>query len=213
MNRERRPSSAVDTAATQQQRRSGTEGTTALEVAARSLLLSSIRTIGSGAGRLVYPATSCDGDDDAVAVDGVVDSTTTLVAARALSKLGRSDLAWDFLRTLFAAQGSDGFVPRFAYLNRTTTTTTTSRTIDDDVGDDEDEVAGAFEGARWEEFVGDQPGPKLFPAAPGGRAPPSSRVVGETDVRVWSSNTISASPHHSTAVLEIFYLSNQTDAE
>ena len=120
MNRERRPSSAVDTAATQQRRRSGTEETTALEVAARSLLLSSIRTIGSGTGRLVYPASSCDGDGE-VAVDGVVDSTTTLVAARALSKLGRSDLAWDFLRTMFAAQGSDGFMPRFAYLNRTTT--------------------------------------------------------------------------------------------
>jgi hypothetical protein len=197
MSRERRPSSAVDTAATQQRRRSGTEETTALEVAARSLLLSSIRTIGSGAGRLVYPASSCDCDDE-VAVDGVVDSTTTLVAARALSKLGRSDLAWDFLRTMFAAQGSDGFMPRFAYLNRTTTT------IDG---------GASFEGARWEEFAGDHPGPKLFPAAPGGRAPPFSRVVGETDVRVWSSNTISASPHHSTAVLEIFYLSNQTDAE
>ena len=203
MNRER--PSAVNTAATQEQQRhnnNGTEETTALEVAARSLLLSSIRAIGSGAGRLVYPATSCDqgdGDGDGeVAVDGVVDSTTTLVAARALSKLGRSDLAWDFLRTMFAAQGSDGFMPRFAYLNRTTTT------IDG---------GASFEGARWEEFAGDHPGPKLFPAAPGGRAPPSSRVVGETDVRVWSSNTISASPHHSTAVLEIFYLSNQTDAE
>ena len=203
MNRER--PSAVNTAATQEQQRhnnNGTEETTALEVAARSLLLSSIRAIGSGAGRLVYPATSCDqgdGDGDGeVAVDGVVDSTTTLVAARALSKLGRSDLAWDFLRTMFAAQGSDGFMPRFAYLNRTTTT------IDG---------GASFEGARWEEFAGDHPGPKLFSAAPGGRAPPSSRVVGETDVRVWSSNTISASPHHSTAVLEIFYLSNQTDAE
>ncbi len=203
MNRER--PSAVNTAATQEQQRhnnNGTEETTALEVAARSLLLSSIRAIGSGAGRLVYPATSCDqgdGDGDGeVAVDGVVDSTTTLVAARALSKLGRSDLAWDFLRTMFAAQGSDGFMPRFAYLNRTTTT------IDG---------RASFEGARWEEFAGDHPGPKLFPAAPGGRAPPSSRVVGETDVRVWSSNTISASPHHSTAVLDIFYLSNQTDAE
>jgi hypothetical protein len=196
-NRER-PSAVM---AAMQQRHNGTEET-ALEVAARSLLLSSIRTIGSGADRLVYPATSCDGDGDGVVVfDGVVDSTTTLVAARVLSKLGRSDLAWDFLRTLFAAQGSDGFMPRFAYLNRTN--------IDDD-GDDDD-AAGAFAGVGWVEFVGDRPGPKLFPDAPRGRAPPFP--VGKTDVRVWSSNTISASPHHSTTVLEIFYLSNQTDAE
>ncbi|KAL3782346.1 hypothetical protein ACHAW5_003863 [Stephanodiscus triporus] len=192
MIRQRRPSG-----------RKVSETTTPLDVAARSILLSSIRTIGDGANRLIYPS------DDGV-VDGVVETTTTLVAARALSKLGRSDLAWDFLRTLFGAQGSDGFLPKFVYLNRTAA-------IDDD--DDDDDGGGGgdggsttvLEGAGWHEFVGARPGPRLFPHAPKGRAPPSP--IGGSDVRVWSSNTISASPHHSTSVLDIFYLSNQTEAD
>lgn len=184
---------------------------TPLEVAARSILLSSIRTIGDGANRLVYPSSSFvdgDGGDDDVAVDGVLDSTTTLIAARALSKLGRSDLAWDFLRTLFIAQGSDGFLPRYVYLNRTTKT---SGDYDDESGEGGGEGEVAFAGARWDEFVGPHPGPKLFPHPPKGRAPPPSNGI--SDVRIWSSNTISASPHHSTTVLDVFYLSNQTEAE
>eukprot|EP00985_Skeletonema_marinoi_P027080 scaffold21658_cov80-Skeletonema_marinoi.AAC.1 len=32
----------------------------------------------------------------------------------------------------------------------------------------------------------------------------------DTATKVWSSNTIMATPHHATSILEIFYLSNQT---
>lgn len=165
---------------------------TTLEVTARALLLSSIRTIGESRNKFIYPS------DDGV-VNGIVDTTSTLIAARALSKLGRSDISWEFVRTLFHAQGNNGFLPRYVYLNRTTVY---------------DEGAGThiFEGAEWNEFVGEYPGPKLFPNAPKNRAPPSSSMD-ESDVRIWSSNTISASPYHATSVLELFYLSNQTDAD
>lgn len=165
---------------------------TTLEVTARTLLLSSIRTIGDSRNKFIYPS------DDGV-VNGIVDTTSTLIAARALSKLGRSDISWEFLRTLFSAQGNNGFLPRYVYLNRTTV-------------DDEGEGTHIFEGAEWNEFIGEYPGPKLFPNAPKHRAPPPPSID-ESGVRIWSSNTISASPHHSTSVVEIFYLSNQTDAD
>mmetsp|Transcript_17311 Transcript_17311/g.31438 ORF Transcript_17311/g.31438 Transcript_17311/m.31438 type:complete len:137 (-) Transcript_17311:254-664(-) len=74
---------------------------TALETRARTLLAYSIRTIGDGSHKFIYP-TAC------ISIDGIVDSTTTLITARTVSKLGRSDLSWDFLRTLFIAQGSNG---------------------------------------------------------------------------------------------------------
>jgi hypothetical protein len=68
-----------------------------------------------------------------------------------------------------------------------------------------------MEGAGWNEFIGEYPGPKLFPNAPKNLAPPSP--IDDSDVQIWSFNTISASLHHSTSVLEIFYLSNQTNAD
>ena len=178
---------------------------TTLESRARSLLASSIRTLGDGTHEheeFIYP-TPCD------SVDGVVESTTTLIAARAFSKLGRADFAWKFLRTLFSAQGSHGFLPRYVYLNYT------------------NEETNTFEGCGWDEFVGPYLGPKLFDGAPEEFIPRSSETHGkskshshhkstsssEGKVQIWSSNTIMASPHHSTAILEIFYLSNQTNAD
>ncbi|KAL9187428.1 hypothetical protein ACHAXT_001531 [Thalassiosira profunda] len=173
---------------------------TALEARARSVLASSIRSsLGDGTHKLVYPA-PCDG------VDGVLDSTTTLLTARVFSKLGRSDLAWEFLRTLFRGQGANGFLPRYLYLNHTDPDTNT------------------FEGARWEYFVGAYPGPKLFSEAPEGYVPQSS-VANEYNLHpdaaqqpqdvfgIWSSNTLMALPYHATLILETFYLSNQTDAD
>ena len=175
-----------------------------LESNARSLLLSSIRTIGDGTHKkYIYPTSCYD-----TIVDGIVDSTATLIAARTLSKIGRSDISWDFLRTLFSAQGSNGFLPRFVYLNHTVK--------GDDKSSNHDE-SGVVVGAKWEEFIGPYPGPKLFPTAPNDYVP-SSYLENygkddETKVKIWSSNAIAASPHHATTILEVFYMSNQTNAE
>jgi hypothetical protein len=168
------------------------EEVSTLESNARSLLLSSIRTIGDGTAKKIIYLTVCDN------VDGIVDSTATLIAARTLSKIGRSDISWDFLRTMFSGQGSNGFLPKFVYLNHTMK--------DDEQGD-------VVLGAKWEEFIGPYPGPKLFPSVPKQYVPSSYFDNDETKVKIWSSNTLSASPHHATTVLEVFYMSNQTDAE
>ena len=160
---------------------------TALESRAGSLLLDSIRSIGEGVHKHLYP-TEFD------TIDGVVDTTTTLISARTFSKLGRSDLAWEFLRTLFSGQGNNGFLPRYVYLNHT------------------DVFGNLVSGCEWNEFIGPYPGPKLFPNAKG-NTPPSSSNELHSNVKIWTSNTLMSPPYHSTTILEIFYLSNQTDVD
>ena len=111
------------------QRETQNKTKTALESRAGSLLLDSIRSIGEGVlNKHIYP-TEFD-------TDGVVDTTTTLISARTFSKLGRSDLAWDFLRTLFSGQGNNGFLPRYVYLNHT------------------DVFGKLVSGCEWNEFIG-----------------------------------------------------------
>ncbi|KAL7497654.1 hypothetical protein ACHAWT_005673 [Skeletonema menzelii] len=159
---------------------------TPLESQARSILASAIHSIPSATSSYSYPRAYNSSN-----VDGVVDSTTLLIAARTLSKLGRSDLSWDFLRTLFLGQSSNGFLPRLVYLNHTNT-----------------DNKQKFEGAAWSDFIGSYPGPKLF-----GSKPPEEHAINpslDAETKVWSSNTIMATPHHATSILEIFYLSNQT---
>ena len=160
---------------------------TPLESQARSILASSIHAIPSATSSYHYPRTYNSSN-----VDGVVDSTTLLIAARTLSKLGRSDLSWEFLRTLFLGQSSNGFLPKLVYLNHTNN-------------------KHEFEGAAWSDFIGRYPGPKLFSGKPPEEYDINSSLDAET--KVWSSNTIMAVPHHATSILETFYLSNQTSED
>ena len=152
-----------------------------LESQARIVLASSFHSIPakpvSSSSNYYYPRPYNSSD-----TDGVVDSTTLLLAARTLSKLGRSDLSWEFLRTLFSAQSDDGFLPKLVYLNHT---------------NDDDE----FEGAAWGDFIGSYPGPRLFD---------NNQQPVDAAISIWSSNTVMAAPYHATAILETFYLSNQT---
>jgi hypothetical protein len=46
----------------------------------------------------------------------VQESTSTLLAARALAKSGNVTLAWESLRSLVTGQRDDGFIPKFRYL-------------------------------------------------------------------------------------------------
>ena len=159
---------------------------TSLDTAARGILSNSIRSIGTPPNEYIYPE-SCS--------EGLVDTSTTLLAARALAKTGRSDLAWSFIKTVFSAQGSNGFLPRYVYLNFT------------------DEY-NTFTGAPWVEFMGSEPGPKLFPARPAGYLPQAgSEGREESRMKIHTSTTLSAPPSHATAVLDIFFLSNQTSTD
>ena len=199
----------------------GSAGNATLDARARSLLASSIRTLGGagpggGAGggerTRAKPRSKGAADDPLVylapcpsgVADGVVESTSALVASRTLSKIGRSDLAWDFLRTLFSAQGKDGFVPKYVYVNRTEWT----------------EWEGKLaEGVEWTEFVGPYPGPALFPESIQGRTPErpcrthDAGSESRCEVGIWSSHSVGATPLHATYVLEAFYLSDQTEGD
>ena len=168
-----------------QQHNNTSQVQTALESRARALLLDSIHTIGNNKNNYTYITEWYEG--------GVIESTTTLISARAFSKIGNSDLSWKFLRALFSGQGSNGFMPRFVYMN--TTDVNTGKLID---------------GSGWVDFVGPYPGPRLFPNSPNGN---ELNNQGSKSVNIWTSNTIMAPPFHATTVLEVFYLSNQTDAD
>lgn len=161
---------------------------TALESRARALLLDSINTIGNNKNNYTYITEWYKG--------GVIESTATLISARTFANIGKSDLSWEFLRALFSGQGTNGFIPRFVYMN----------TTDDNTGK-------LIDGSGWVDFVGPYPGPRLFPNSPNGNEPPSSNNHESKIVNIWTSNTIKAPPFHATAVLEVFYLSNQTDAD
>lgn len=170
--------------------------TMSLEAKARSLIDSSTRAVSSTddetdeRGSPSQPTRTFTFPLPCSGLDGsILESTTTLSTARALSKIGRSDLSWEFLRTLFAAQGSNGFIPRYVYLN-----------------------------GGGQPFVGPYPGPALFDTAPNDFTPPSSLGIHNKQatghgVNISSSNTIMAPPFHATAVLETFYLSNQTHTD
>jgi len=166
-----------------QQHNNNTSQQTALESRARALLLDSIHTIGNNKNNYTYITEWYEG--------GIIESTATLISARTFANIGKCDLSWEFLRALFSGQGSNGFIPRFVYMN----------TTDDNTGN-------LIDGSGWVDFVGPYPGPRLFPNSPNGNEPPSSKSV-----NIWTSNTIMAPPFHATTVLEVFYLSNQTDAD
>jgi hypothetical protein len=176
---------------------------TPLESQARSILASSVLAIGTTSSSIYYYPRAYNSSE----VDGVVDSTTVLLAARTLSKLGRSDLSWEFLRTLFSAQSSNGFLPKIVYLNHTTNNNNKHE----------------FEGAAWSNFLGPYPGPKLFANKAAATTASSEEedliynplfdTAAAATTKLWSSNTIMATPHHATSILDIFYLSNQTSED
>jgi len=168
-----------------QQHNNSSQVQTALESRARALLLDSIHTIDNNENNYTYITEWYEG--------GIIESTTTLISARVFSKIGNADLSWEFLRALFCGQGSNGFIPRFVYMN--TTDVNTGKLV---------------VGSGWVDFVGPYPGPKLFPNSPNGNEPDNLR---SKSVNIWTSNTIMAPPFHATTVLEVFYLSNQTDED
>ncbi|KAL7489650.1 hypothetical protein ACHAW6_015300 [Cyclotella cf. meneghiniana] len=159
--------------------------TSNLQASARSLLESSTRTITyPGTQRQFTFSTPC-AELDPTKNENILETTAILIAARTLSKLGRSDLSWKYLKTLFASQGSNGFMPKFVFLNET--------------------YAPGVDKMAY--FIGPFPGPTLFQSSSKGYLPPGDNI------NVWSSNTIMASPYHATTILEIFYLGNQTSVD
>lgn len=93
------------------------------------------------------------------------------------------DEAWSFLRSLFSSQSTI-----HGFMPKFVY-------LNETYGDHPDN--------NIPEFVGPYPGPKLFKA----------NEYAPDNENVWSSNTIMAPPYHATAILEVFYLSNQTNVD
>ena len=132
------------------------------------------------------------------------ESTSALLAARALAKTGGADLdadvnansttndfsafAWEILDTIWASAGSNGHMPRYAYPFNWNSSHSQSQYI----------PGTAFPSASF--FDGTAP--KEYTPAVADDAPP-----------IFASGRISSPPFHATVALHSFYLSNQTDAD
>lgn len=115
----------------------------------------------------------------------VMDTNEAMFAARAFSKDGQIDLAWRIVQSVFLAQGSNGFIPRYIYFDRD------NSTIDQ----------------QWIEGT-EYPNYPIFGDPPSEYKPVS---VENDEYVVRGSGMLSASPFISSIVMDIFYLSNQTD--
>lgn len=111
------------------------------------------------------------------------ESTSSLFAARAYAKAGRSRDAWEAIESLFSVQSTNGMIPKFRY---SPSNDTRSFVNDTDI-------------PNW----------PLFQNASQSFFPPETSLANKLGVR--SSGRLSGVPLHATLVLEIFYLSNQTN--
>ncbi len=141
----------------------------------------------------------------------VQESTTTLLFARALVKANRTDDAWASLRSLFSVQGFNGYLPKYRYFNST-------------AQNDDSEPSPSY-------FYDDTNIPKLetfglgsvpsrYQPCPSDQIDSSSTCLDSSseytyvnEVGIKGSGRLSALPMHSTTILEIFYLSNQTASD
>ena len=173
---------------------------------------------------------SSEESSSASSLEEVQESTSTLVAARALIKANQTDDAWSCLRSLFAMQGTNGFMPRYIYWN--------NHHHDNNTHMEEDgEYSYYYNGTHI-------PKATLFPSAhtlPTRYTPCPSSLDQHTytyqyqyqyqyaptptsmscldindsytytqELNISTSGRLSALPMHATSLLELFYLSNQT---
>jgi len=125
----------------------------------------------------------------------VQESTSALLAARALAKAGHSSKAWEILEYIFTSQGSNGILPKYIYddskvfpLQRTNETIKNSSRY----------IPGTC-----------LPSSRLF-----GMVPPSYQPLLTSisqRIGIASSGRITSPPFHARIVLDVFYLSNQTE--
>ena len=162
-------------------------------------------------------------------VQEVQESTSTLLAARALIKANRTDDAWSYLRSLFSMQGTNGFMPRYIYWDNHPNTSISSSTSSTRVNNIRATEEYYYNGTTI-------PTAKLFPSAhdlpihyipcPPPQDDKQDHTTASTpslscldingaytyvqELNITSSGRLSATPMHATSLLELFYLSNQT---
>lgn len=183
---------------------------------------------------------SCSSSSDDVDVDvyakgeggrsahrGVQESTSTLLAARALVKANRTSECWAYLDSLFTVQSPNGFLPKYRYfpIDNDGDDDNNNNDVDDGVFvvDDDDDgqinVPYYYKNTRI-------PASKLFNSSmPKDPCPQNQQTYASTcfnsmqeytfvhELNITSSGRLSALPIHATSILEIFYLSNQTSSD
>ena len=140
-------------------------------------------------------------------VTNVQESTSTLLAARSYAKANKTDLAWKVLRSLFIVQGQNGYIPKYRYAANKRTT-------------DDSDLKESY-------YVQNStiPSVRMFGQVPFHYSPCTGTTNSQhstcytsngqysyiNELQIQSSGRLlSASPIHSTIILHIYYLSNQT---
>ncbi|GFH43620.1 hypothetical protein CTEN210_00093 [Chaetoceros tenuissimus] len=145
----------------------------------------------------------------------VQESTSSLYTARTLMKANRTSDAWEHLRSLFSMQGMNGYMPKYIFWN----TNSEEENISNEIFYNGTSIP------RYDSFVDTslmptnyQPCPKTSKEEVQLESKDSSSCldfsgnnlhIDEMDIS--SSGRLSALPIHSTVLLEMFYLSNQTN--
>lgn len=153
----------------------------------------------------------------AINVMRVQESTSSLYTARTLMKANRTSDAWEHLRSLFSMQGKNGYMPKYIFWNTNSEEENISNTT-------------FYNGTtipRYDSFADTsfmptnyQPCPKtskslkeeiqLESKDPSSCLDFSGNNLHIDEIDITSSGRLSALPIHSTVLLEMFYLSNQT---
>jgi len=138
------------------------------------------------------------------------ESTSTLIAAVALMKANRTTAAWSALRSLFSQQGYNGFLPKYVFSQPVTNFTELGYFCENT----EIPTSRLFKESLPPHY---KPCPPLVDGASGDSSITCLDFYSEytyaNELQFKGSGRLAALPLHSTAILEIFYLSNQTSSD
>ena len=149
----------------------------------------------------------------------VQESTSTLLAAQALAKSNRFELAWETLRSFFVVQGKNGFLPKYRFAAEGPTNTpailqdvtsyNTQRAARDDSNTETIDIPTRDKFGPLPNFY--QPCP---PSSSAHSKDPScydahNALTYTSLLQIQSSGRLSALPLHASVVLDIFLASSQ----
>jgi len=133
-----------------------------------------------------FPSPCSSNNSEPIAVQ---ESTITLLSALSLAKTNETTLAWETLRSLFAVQGTNGFLPKYRYAASIDKNNTIRGCNDTTIYITDTSV----------------PCPNIFGALP--------TVYQSSDAQIAmipSSGRIASVPYHTTFILQIYYQSQQS---
>ena len=174
-----------------------------------------------------YPS-FCSSSSAAPRLTQVQESTTTLLAARALVKANRTEEAWSYLRSLFSVQAQNGFMPKYRYAPQPSATPPNTENENDSIEDVEKlsrEYYYKNTVIPTEALFNKNSMPRKYLPCPREEDTEISTSTSKSpstcfdyngdytfisEINVTSSGRLAALPMHASSILDMFYLSNQT---